>query len=278
MFCVHCGKEIPDNAGFCSYCGKKLLMENESGQSDSISRGNSDYSAYTGMNNQQVSSSGYNGTYQNTGNIANTAENLFDTVQSKIQETLKIHDSLPITHPFQKLGGFLAVLTYGWLITSIYMAWCVLKVLFSLVAVNAATSGLTSMLTGPILLIVVLIYGVAIFLCMKMFLLIQKKDIGFLRFYEVTGIALIGAVLLMYIILAIYLHKSLGSYGKYAMSAIWASAIPSLIMIGGGFALMLRYFWKSVRVRTYFGTDAYLRNSIFLSSKTFPTPAVPDRV
>lgn len=67
----------------------------------------------------------------------------------------------------------------------------------------------------------------------------------------------------MYIIIAIYLHKSLESYAKYATSAIWASAIPSLIMLGVSFALMLRYFWKSVRVRTYFGTDAYLRNIIF---------------
>lgn len=81
----------------------------------------------------------------------------------------------------------------------------------------------------------------------------------------------------MYIIIAIYLHKSLGSYAKYATSAIWASAIPSLILLGVSFALMLRYFWKSVRVRTYFGTDAYLRNIIFLSNKPYPAPAVPDR-
>ena len=26
MFCVYCGKRIPDNARFCSYCGKAVAV------------------------------------------------------------------------------------------------------------------------------------------------------------------------------------------------------------------------------------------------------------
>ena len=36
MYCVHCGKEIPDNAEFCSYCGKSQIHNRESKQSTDI--------------------------------------------------------------------------------------------------------------------------------------------------------------------------------------------------------------------------------------------------
>ena len=27
MYCIHCGKEIPDGASFCIHCGKKQIVE-----------------------------------------------------------------------------------------------------------------------------------------------------------------------------------------------------------------------------------------------------------
>ena len=37
MFCIHCGKEIPDNAAFCSYCGKPLQSLSEKEETNPIS-------------------------------------------------------------------------------------------------------------------------------------------------------------------------------------------------------------------------------------------------
>jgi hypothetical protein len=50
-------------------------------------------------------------------------------------------------------------------------------------------------------------------------------------------------------------------------------AIPFAI---GGIALWTLYYLRSVRVRTYMGTDAYIKQSIFFKQVTPPTPAVPD--
>ena len=32
MYCIHCGKEIPDDATFCVHCGKKQIPEETSSQ------------------------------------------------------------------------------------------------------------------------------------------------------------------------------------------------------------------------------------------------------
>ena len=147
-----------------------------------------------------------------------------------------------------------------------------------MIAANAATGGLTSMLTGPILLLVAVVYGLGAFLCIRIFLLIQRKDTGFLYFYEMVCIISHAAMIIMYIIIAIYLRSSLGVYSSYVMPTLWASLIPSLLILVVAFVLMLRYFGKSIRVRTYFGTNEYLKRSIFLRNTVFPVPAVPDRV
>ena len=97
MFCVHCGKEIADQSEFCPYCGQKIASDS---------------------GNEQNAGSGSS---QTTGTTTFTqdAQGMFDNVQGKMEEKLGVSDSRPITHPFQQLGGFLAVLTYLYLLIGI---------------------------------------------------------------------------------------------------------------------------------------------------------------
>ena len=95
MFCIHCGREIPDNAEFCSYCGKKLMITPE--QRNTESR-DSSYEQLGGEHRQRSS------------DYVNKAFKVFDLLQNKVQEKIGVSDSRTITHEFQRLGGFLAVL------------------------------------------------------------------------------------------------------------------------------------------------------------------------
>lgn len=36
MFCIHCGKEVPDNSKFCVYCGENVLIEKYEDMKDSV--------------------------------------------------------------------------------------------------------------------------------------------------------------------------------------------------------------------------------------------------
>ena len=279
MFCVYCGKPLPDGAVFCSYCGKKIINVNNDNSEKPVPILSQSTGQQQNVNSdQQHYNNSGNDLSDNIESLTEKAEGLFDSTQQKIQEKLGITDNRPMTHPYQKLGGWLAVFTYGWLLAGLYCIWCIIKELLSMTAINAATGGLTGIITGPVLLIVAVLYGIEAFLCIRMFLLIQRKDTRFLRFYETIGIISLGAIICIAIILTVYLNNKLGSYVRYAMPTVWASIIPSIIISGVFFALILRYFGKSVRVRTYFGTDDYLRRSIFFRNSISPEPAVPDHM
>ena len=111
----------------------------------------------------------------------------------------------------------------------------------------------------------------------KFFVMIQKKDAGFLRFREKVLLIGWGAAVLVFLVIYAYMKSKLGLYVSYFIS-------PDLfyyVMVGlagiGYCALEILYYGKSVRVRTYFGSDEYLRRSIFMHNRVYPVPAVPDR-
>ncbi len=37
MFCIHCGKQIPDESKFCQYCGKALTIESSEPEQQELS-------------------------------------------------------------------------------------------------------------------------------------------------------------------------------------------------------------------------------------------------
>lgn len=150
---------------------------------------------------------------------------------------------------YHELGGWLAVLTYG------------LLVAVALIAIGAVLGGFTLIkyakyLGAGFLLLGVLdiaLYIPVVYFCLKMYRMIKERNCLFLRFYEMTMLVLCGISLLFMVIGRFHPYLSSGEYLK--------SMIQGIII----FAIWMAYFTKSVRVRTYFGSDEYLKHSIILN-------------
>lgn len=190
-----------------------------------------------------------------------------------------VHRTLPDTHPYQVMGGWLAVFTYAWLILGIYFIICIILELVSFVAVTSTTAGfmngLIGKVTGPLALLVVLYYAVCAALSFNLYSKMKDKETDFLHFYESLFILslLVGIVgsFIPYITSPTLL-KYLGSN----LPQIFISFLKTIVWPTVGFVLTMLYFSKSVRVRTYFGTDKYLRKSRFLASTPSPVSMVED--
>lgn len=150
---------------------------------------------------------------------------------------------------YRHLGGWLAVLTYG------------LLVVVALIAIGAVLGAFTLIkyakyLGAGFLLLGVLdiaLYIPVVYYCIKMYRMIKERNCMFLRFYEMTMLVLCGINLLFMVIGGFSFYLSSGRYLK--------SMLQSIII----FAIWMAYFTKSVRVRTYFGSDKYLKHSIILN-------------
>lgn len=240
MFCSYCGKEIPENGGFCPYCGKKAAPADDT--ENSIKKPNTPSIENKGSHSLS------------TGSIVDKAEGLFENAQQVIQDKLGATDNRPQTHPYQKLGGILAAYAYVSLLIGI---GCILFVIFNIF--NA---------TNLFMVFSLIMFCVVAFWYIRLFLMIQRKDAGFLGFYEAFGI----------IIHAAYAAIMLVVGGPYYGAYVFAVILSTIIRSAPAYVASIIYFSKSVRVRTYFGTDEYIKKSIFMKNSTPPIPAVPDRV
>ncbi|MCL2531235.1 MAG: zinc ribbon domain-containing protein [Oscillospiraceae bacterium] len=160
-----------------------------------------------------------------------------------------------LKHPYQSIGGVLR-----WLQVSLIFSCIFLPILwafniftfvrgegdFSTILLNS-----TSMISGILTLV-----------CMIM--LLRRKP-NFLRIYEISCLVMLGGLLLY----DVYLLFTMG----FAMFIV--QLILTLFVVGA-MAPWLLYYVRSVRVRTYMGSDAYIKQSIFLKRVTPPVPAVPD--
>lgn len=150
---------------------------------------------------------------------------------------------------YRQLGGWLAVLTYG------------LLVAVALIAVGAVLGGFTLIKYAKYLgagflllgLLDIALYIPVVYYCIKMYRMIKERNCMFLRFYEITMLILCGINLVFMVIGGLNVYLSSGEYLK--------SMLQGIII----FAIWMTYFTKSVRVRTYFGNDEYLKHSIILN-------------
>ena len=164
-------------------------------------------------------------------------------------------------HPYHRLGGWLAFIAYGSLVAAGLMVLAAIISLVSIVGVLRAYSGYLGML-GPViwLLYVIELAGDG-FICvfgLKFFSMIRRKDPRFLRFYEIIMLVVAGLAV------ATAIFSGFRNVGNL---------VSGLLSAGIGFAIWTTYFRKSVRVRTYFGSDQYLRQSIFFKNAQAPAPA-----
>lgn len=150
---------------------------------------------------------------------------------------------------YHELGGWLAVLTYGLLIAVALIVIGAVLGGFALIR-YAQYLGAGLLLLG---LLDIALYIPVVYYCIKMYQMIKARDCMFLRFYEMTMLILSGVHIVLMVIGAMSGYLSVGDHFK--------SLLEALIV----FAIWMTYFTKSVRVRTYFGSDAYLKQSIVLS-------------
>jgi len=92
-----------------------------------------------------------------------------------------------------------------------------------------------------------------------------KRNAKFLRTYETMLIVLLVGLLIFDFMLIFLMGPTIILRSLLITVAIVAAA--------AGFLL---YAVRSVRVRTYMGSDEYIKRSIFTRNVTPPTPAVPD--
>lgn len=319
MFCGNCGKQIQDNAAVCPHCGAPTGVAQEAqpqyrtpaqpynqngyggqaqpynqngygGQAQPYNQSNyggqaqpynqNNYGGQAQPYNQKGYSAPNYGSYK-AYNTDPFPENGFDSVNKVVLAKLGVVDNRPITHQFQRLGGFLAVATYMWAVMALVLAYTTIQVLTSVSRVNSDLGsiigdygGYTSTISGYTILFLILMCGV-VTVNVLMFIFMQKKNPVFLKFYEIVSIVVVALAVLLTIVIMSNL-SGMGGFSGYARSMVWGVLFPILFWTVVIHALWILYFAKSVRIRTYFGTDEYLRRSIFCK-KSYPLPLVPDR-
>ena len=188
--------------------------------------------------------------------VKETAQKVFrDISGDNIQQPQPQPEYTRYPHPYHKLGGFLAFIAYAQLVGIGLMV-------FAFVVGLAATLRYWEFLgaiAGISLLVQFAGYGVACFFCAKFSSMLRKKDPKFLRFYELTMLTMCAISLAV-----------LGFSGFRSFSMEMLQSLLSAVL---GFLIWTTYFRKSVRVRTYMGSDAYLKYSIFFKNATAPEPA-----
>ena len=168
-------------------------------------------------------------------------------------------------HPYQHLGGFLAFIAYSQLVVVglFVVALAVSLATMASVAPLISLAGAAGLfLSGMLWLIyfqLVLYYGIVFFICLKFFWMIRRRQAGFFRFFE-----LVVMVLICLQLISLILGANVGN------------VVVSMAVIISIFLTFTVYYRTSVRVRTYFGSDRYLRESLFSSRVQSPIPAVDD--
>ena len=248
MFCGNCGNKLDDEDIFCPYCGQRVDPIEETGKEAIYQK-------------------------QEQTNSSKPAEKTFDELNEKLQNKLGIEHEDTITHEYQRLGGWLALFTYCYAVTAILVGIYMVVCLITMISTVSLISGMG--LNGSTLAIFCA-GGLSLYMCAKMFLFIQNKNTDFLRFYETFAIIAIVIDVGGTLLLLITSGSLMGGYAAYMIPAILSRRLPSLLTTFAGYAVQILYYSKSVRVRTYFGTDEYFNKSIFCKNVVRPTPAVPD--
>ena len=260
MFCTKCGNRLPDGAQFCNECGGAV----KSGADEQ----KQEWNGQTEQQNRQEQPPIQQ--YQQpqgyapqrppvvSVNVAEIKEKTSEVLRNITGENIGITEDQPeyqrYPHPYHQLGGWLGFVTYAQLVAVglmtvlfLFSAFLVFKYLRYL--------GAWSII---LLLIEFVGYGITCFFCVKFYTLIKDKNPRFLRFYELTMITLCSIYVLILILPGVQAN---------------AESIRSLLSGLLGFFIWTTYFRKSVRVRTYMGSDAYLRYSIFFKNTIAPAPA-----
>ena len=207
MYCTNCGSKNDDSANYCTKCGHKL---------------------------QPVA-----------GNPAPADHERLSHWKDFLCAPADIALTEEQQNTYRRLGGWLAVITYGTLVAVIIL---MIEAVLGGIAIMslARLAGFGVFFLGLCYIAVYAFFG---YYGIKMYRMIKNRDCRFLRFYEVTMLILSGAAIAV---------AMLGEISPYFPDTSWGYLIQSLLVT----AIWEVYFRKSIRVRVYFGSDDYLQQSL----------------
>ena len=164
-------------------------------------------------------------------------------------------------HPYQKLGGWLLLFT---IIPFIALPFGLFTQIRDLSQFSYARD-----LAGTLYLLAKVIYFVNLgFNLTGSVMVIQRKP-WLLRVRQINLLIAVLQIIITYTRSAIIADEA---------AALMAIAMLVMAIIIGPIELYLfmLYYFRSVRVRTYMGSDEYLRRAFFTKKIKGPEPAVPD--
>lgn len=183
------------------------------------------------------------------------------------------------SHPYHKLGGFLKVI----------VVFCYIGVVISLLRIisEISTYGNTKHMmlimgysfTGGVhacalisMIGAILIHIVSAVILYSFAKMIVSKDSAFLGFIQRASLTLI-IVLAVFNLLMLLWQNSIVGGRMVGAAGIAGYIVGSVLLWVIGMLVWTIYFARSVRVRTYMGSDDYLRKSLFNKNTASPIPA-----
>lgn len=256
MFCDNCGNKLRDGAKFCNKCGTPVTEEtevkSEVGQNENAQSGTSSVITQNhSANNEQP--------------------------QQVVYQAPPKPYYAPGTHPYHRLGGFLMAIVVINYMGGIFALIDIIPVLISFIGLLQVSGMVNSYAPGYTAFVVYTMIGLIILLILSSSIMIgyanriRRKDTDFLNFIQTGSITLLIITFIYFLVLILWAN-SFNTYGFMNSS----SEIGSLVTIAGtwisGIVINSVYFGCSVRVRTYMGSDDYLRRSVF-NKNSHPVPA-----
>jgi hypothetical protein len=169
------------------------------------------------------------------------------------------------SHPYQQLGGVLRLFQVFFWLAVIFLPFGFLGLSIALFMPDiSAEMGLSR---GSIVVALIsAVFSVAALIPTRQ--LLKRKPQFFVNYHYVFILSLIVSLLSDFILQALISHGSPLTVIRSILTTLVSSAIAYL--------LYRTYITRSVRVRTYLGTDAYITENPFTKHVTPIQPAVPD--
>lgn len=265
MFCEKCGNKLREGAVFCNKCGVRVMgvpktyTEEEPVKNSEKAEAVSKSAVYV----QNISQSA-------------SAQNRAQTVvsQPNIQQPQRQYYP-PGTHPYHRLGGFLM-----WMVVGNYIAG--VSAFIDSAVIGFAYFGLMGFskwyAPGFIACLSFTMIGAIILMiisgCVEISFAnkIRRKDADVLGFMQSASLTMMISCIVFVVIVYFWL-STFDRYGTLQVSSYFGQ------LIGIGFVWLIGliigsvYFGTSVRVRTYMGSDTYLKRSVFNKHSVSPIPA-----
>lgn len=178
----------------------------------------------------------------------------FKVVKKEQVEGERTRDAgVAINPDYKKLGGWLAFCAYGLLAAGVLIGIGAVSEIFMYMKIAKEFSryGMPVKDTFQwISMLTIVFCGVLIVYCFILSRMIRRRDCRFLHFYEMVMMIGCGIAIVLMI------------YQKMKGAEIAPKDVRSLLSAVIMFVVWTTYFIKSVRVRTYFGSDKYLEKSV----------------